>query len=63
MCSFTNPCVVFYKKSEADIVCNAVQICGGVLLLGAEFSNCVDLFIFEQKQDEKSLKNESLKMC
>ena len=30
-------CVMFCKKGEADIVCNVVQICGGVLLLGEEF--------------------------
>ncbi len=28
---------MFCKKGEADIVCNVVQICGGVLLIGVEF--------------------------
>ncbi len=39
-------CVMFCKKGEADIVCNVVQICGGVLLIGVEFSKLCGHFYF-----------------
>ncbi len=35
--SYKSLCVMFCKKVEADIVCNVVQICGGVLHIGVEF--------------------------
>ncbi len=39
-------CVMFCKKGEADIVCNVVQICGGVLLIGVEFCKLCGDFYF-----------------
>ncbi len=40
-------CVMFCKKGdEADIVCNVVQICGGVLLIGVEFCKLCANFYF-----------------
>ncbi len=47
MCkSFTITVCNVLQKGEADIVCNVVQICGGVLLIGVEFCKLCGIFYF-----------------